>query len=517
MIVLFHKHNRVQSILETKTNQFLKLPNTNIVSTFFSLSKVYENKLIVWCEVDLKNYLNFDEFNTFFHHKLVMASFNTRQHNFLSDRIGYVEPLSPFIKINKYVKYPTWLMSADVGAINSSVVNLFIYKDYKKKPFEYVLNSMAKLGQQKGLFCYSNPFLITETLTRINKKSISKYGFFSFVKEHYKLSWVILAFFNVLIYEKKLFLISFLRVLFNSKKKKRAIELNHITALKKTHKVKNNFTIDVIIPTIGRKAYLYDVLKDLSRQTLLPVNVIIIEQNPDSESKTDLDYIENQIWPFKIKHKFIRKTGACHARNIGLAQVESDWVFLADDDIRFENTLLEIALEEMYLHTLKAATLKCLREQDADEERNTIQWGAFGSGCSIISKPISESVNFDVAFEHGFGEDIDYGMQIRNLGFDVGFLGMSKLKHLKAPVGGFRTRFLHPWGNDEIQPKPSPTVMLCKLKHNSKYQLKGYKTLLFLKFYGRQNKRNPISYFFSIKKRWNKSICVANELKKEIV
>jgi GT2 family glycosyltransferase len=47
--------------------------------------------------------------------------------------------------------------------------------------------------------------------------------------------------------------------------------------------VVGNKSIDVIIPTIGRKQYLYAVLQDCA-QTHLPVNVIIVEQNPQEDS-----------------------------------------------------------------------------------------------------------------------------------------------------------------------------------------------------------------------------------------
>jgi hypothetical protein len=57
-------------------------------------------------------------------------------------------------------------------------------------------------------------------------------------------------------------------------------------------------TIDVIIPTIGRKKFLYDVLKDLSVQTHLPKNAIIVEQNPTQGSQSELDFINNETWPF---------------------------------------------------------------------------------------------------------------------------------------------------------------------------------------------------------------------------
>jgi hypothetical protein len=45
----------------------------------------------------------------------------------------------------------------------------------------------------------------------------------------------------------------------------------------------------------------------------------------------------------------------------------------------------------------------------------------------------------------------------RNQGIDV--LCLEPKIILKAPVGGFRTKPKLAWENDEIQPKPSPTVM----------------------------------------------------------
>jgi hypothetical protein len=62
--------------------------------------------------------------------------------------------------------------------------------------------------------------------------------------------------------------------------------------------VVGNKSIDVIIPTIGRK---HAVLQDL-QQTHLPVNVIIVEQNPQEDSVSDLDFFNNQTWPLIIRH-----------------------------------------------------------------------------------------------------------------------------------------------------------------------------------------------------------------------
>ena len=120
-----------------------------------------------------------------------------------------------------------------------------------------------------------------------------------------------------------------------------------------------------------------------------------------------------------------------------------------------------------------------------------------------------------MAFEHGFGEDTDFGVQLRNKGVDIIYYPKVMLTHLKAPIGGFRFKRSHPWENEVIQPKPSPTVLLNWLFNNTKYQLLGYKTILFFKFYKDQDLKNPITYYRKFKKQWKQSVYWANKLKED--
>jgi GT2 family glycosyltransferase len=277
-------------------------------------------------------------------------------------------------------------------------------------------------------------------------------------------------------------------------------------------KVIGDKTIDVIIPTIGREKYLYDVLKDLAQQIHLPINVIIVEQNPQPNSQSELDYIENEVWPFIIKHTFTHQPGACNARNIALSQVESEWVFLADDDIRIERDFIFKTFKSILEYGVIAVTICCLQKGQVQILKSIFQWGTFGSGCSfVLSEPL-KSKRFNMGFEFGFGEDADFGMQLRNLGVDVLYIPNPEILHLKSPMGGFRTKPVLAWHSDTIQPKPSPTIMLFKLTHESKQQICGYKTSLFIKYYKHQSIKNPILYFQNYIKQWNKSVFWANEL-----
>lgn len=513
MIIILHKDDKVISVFNQNTRAEVESSRTDLVEVFFDIGKRYKNTLIVWCEDDLKEFINLSEFSTIFHHKLIMASYSTSDNYYIDDRIGYVES-SPFINVNKKVTYPTWLMSSCIGGVNSDVLSCYNHNDYKSETFSYVINSIAKKGMTEGLFCYSEPNLVIKNTFPLKSFKPSKYELFKFIKVHYRSRWAYLTFFNSLVYEKQLLVLPFLKSFFTSKKRSKPnFEHLNIAVNKKNNE---DISIDVIIPTIGRKQYLYNVLTDIANQTLLPKHVIIIEQNPDEGSKSDLDYLKTESWPFHIKHTFINKTGACNARNMALKQIESDWIFMADDDIRFEKDILETALNEMSDYGLNATTICCLRKGDKKNERLMLQWNTFGSGCSIVSKSIAEQIVFDTAFEHGFGEDGDYGMQIRNLGEDIGYISKLSLLHLKAPIGGFRTKVTQSWQEDIIQPKPSPTIMLFNLKNQTKKQILGYKTLLFIKFFSKQKNKNIFTYFFKMKKRWDRSMYWANKLKNSV-
>jgi hypothetical protein len=54
----------------------------------------------------------------------------------------------------------------------------------------------------------------------------------------------------------------------------------------------------MLLYPIGRKKYLYDVLKDLAKQ-IITTKVIIVEQNPVENSASNLDYLMTESWPLK--------------------------------------------------------------------------------------------------------------------------------------------------------------------------------------------------------------------------
>ncbi len=97
-------------------------------------------------------------------------------------------------------------------------------------------------------------------------------------------------------------------------------------------------------------------------------------------------------------------------------------------------------------------------------------------------------------YEFGFGEDGDFGVQLRNTGTDVFYFPKPDILHLKAPVGGFRTKPVLAWEKETLQPKPSPTVLLYQLKNLTLEQQRSEKVKLFMNFYKHQPIKNPLRY-----------------------
>jgi glycosyltransferase involved in cell wall biosynthesis len=403
-------------------------------------------------------------------------------------------------------------MSSSVGVIHASVLNAIGDTIVCEPDLDYYLSSLAKLCMPLGLLCYSEPQLLNSVEIIDSPATASSVTLFRFVKQHYKTRWVFLLALNLLLHERKILFYPFISALFSKRRFNNKINIDEIV-VQSSRVIADKGTIDVIIPTIGRKKYLYDVLKDFSKQTLLPQKIIIVEQNPEPFSKSELDYIETEQWPFEIQHIFTHQAGACNARNVALKQIKNKWVFFADDDIRIDGDFIEKTFENIEKFGVKVVSLCCLQEKEVPTFNTVFQWGSFGSGCSFVASDILKNCSFNLGYEFGYGEDSDFGMQLRNQGNDVLFLPEPSIFHLKAPVGGFRTKPILKWHNERIQPKPSPTVMLYLITHNTKQQILGYKTVLFFKFYKHQKSRNPFQYFAVFNKQWKQSVYWANQLK----
>jgi glycosyltransferase involved in cell wall biosynthesis len=512
MILLYHNGKDVVEMANANASDVATVEGQPIAMVLFEVAQAHPKELLLWCHQDLKEQFNRQEIGNLFHHHKLLLSYNPSNTPFLDENIGYIDA-SLFIQTNKQVPFATWQMSSAVGGIYAEVLLALNHKIPLDANFDYFLCSLAKLLMPKGLLCYSEPRLLKPHSKSVAPKT-SSYTLFRFVKQHYRTRWVFLLLLNLFLYERKFPILPFLFSLFYKNRSQTTINLDGIK-VQSSKKVIDKATVDVIIPTIGRKNYLHDVLKDFLKQTLLPNKIIIVEQNPEAGSTSELDYLSNEKWPFEIEHLFIHQAGACHARNLALNQTESEWVFLADDDNRFEPTLLSDIFSKIKQYGNLVVTTAYPQKNEIKKYTQVIQWPTFGAGNSFVRRDLLEQVRFNNGFEFGYGEDGDFGMQLRHQGQDVLYLPEPSILHLKAPVGGFRMKPTWQWQKDDIQPKPSPTIMLYQLLHTTPAQTKSYKTTLFFKYYRLQKIKNPLKYYTHFQKQWERSVFWANELKRQ--
>lgn len=431
-------------------------------------------------------------------HKALLVS----SANELNVSLGYVED-GPFIKLNNKVCYPTWIKGTAFLFLHAALINMLNDQLDKQTSFLYWINSLSKLTQSQGVFSYQAPVAASmEAFTTVN--------LYKFVKQHYKTRWTFLLLLCHIWYERRFPLYAFAKAQC-SKRRHLNIDIASLQQSMLGHDI-DDLDYDVIIPTMGRAAFLHDVIIDLSKQLVLPKKVIIVEQNADLISTTDLQFLNDTTWPFEIIHKFINKTGACNARNLAIGHTTASWILLFDDDARLQTHFSKHVQVALQRTNAKAMTFAYLQKGEKELQRTFKQWESFGSGCSIVHRDVIEKCSFDMALEHGYGEDVDYGMQIRNAGYDVIYAPQIQIVHLKAPVGGFRKPHIFPWASDAVQPKPSPQIMYHRTKNYSKEQLLGYKMVLFFKFYKSQSIKNPFVYFLHYRKMWIASLTWAKTL-----
>lgn len=508
MIIVYHIAGLVSTVEDDLGNpvSYHKKVATEVL---LECAKQFQEELIIWCNEQAREFIDLKDIKKLFYHRRLMLSYGDVTQPYFSKHMGYIED-SPFIKVNPAVTYPTWQMHSFIGGLQASVLNAITTKLDTNTTLDFFLNTLSRKLQQQGLICQSEPRLLKESSLASSQKATSK-ELYAFIKQNYKKRWLLFMLLMQARYEKTFSVFTMMGALFLEKKTALEIDFNKITWDSEL-KIGAPFTVDVVIPTLGRKKYLHNVLLDFKNQTHLPERIIIVEQNPEPHSKTALDYIASEEWPFETIHIFTHQTGACNARNLAITKSSADWVFLFDDDGRLDHNVLNEVRLTLEKTGALCINMSYLQTGEVETNKRIRQWPYFGSGCSLVHKSIINKASFDMALEHGYGEDVDFGMQIRNLGADVLYVPQIQITHLKAPTGGFRSVPTFPWKDEKIQPKPSPQIMYHRTKNTTKEQLRGYKWVLFFKYFRSQSIKNPFTYVRYYKKAWSSSRLWASKL-----
>lgn len=229
--------------------------------------------------------------------------------------------------------------------------------------------------------------------------------------------------------------------------------------------------ISVIVPTKNRIDVLLGCIKSLLRQSLLPDEVIILDQSDDAQELV----IRNSFTLGGISLVYIwdqRLSGLTAARNAGLRKAQGDIVVFLDDDVvldpEYMRSVVDVYLSDIYgniggvggiitnfkFSSRLAALSKFFCFGPWNNKYNFWYSGGkdllstqFLSGCNMsYRKHIVKGLSFDEWLTGPcIGEDLIFSYQVSRQ-YRLVMTPHAKLQHLVCPIGRNRERITRAMG-----------------------------------------------------------------------
>jgi glycosyltransferase involved in cell wall biosynthesis len=275
--------------------------------------------------------------------------------------------------------------------------------------------------------------------------------------------------------------------------------------------IQGNPQVSYIIPTMFRQEYTLQLLEDLSAQTYLPAEVVVIDATPE-ESRDERAY-SSKDYPFELIFRWQVSQGSCKARNEAIDLCHGDYIVFGDDDIRIPANFIENHIRFLQSNGVQACNGLDIRADHYTDGLNELSRKlndlnpllrragvalSFSNANSCVSRDLVLKLRGnDDNFDGGYGEDSDFGFRLFKQGAIALNNPYSVNLHLKPPSGGYRfwgiqakllgkSRKSVPWERGIpvglIKPIPSPTIMYGLLKNNTAVQRKEYTLKYFLRY-----------------------------------
>ena len=210
MIILYHKQGvirQVESKAFIESIDFKKWVGKKLVVGLLEIGDLYPEARLVWCRLELKEYLHLDLIPQILRHPLEMVSYRLEGDPFDFD-LDYID-YSTAVKVQKGVRYPTWKMSSTVGvAFGSLFKGLQIISSDQ---VDYFLNAIARNLQPDGLLCYQDPRLLKPNPPKIEEPLLGPQEVFRFIWGEVADKWAFFLFVSKVKFENKWAISAFLK------------------------------------------------------------------------------------------------------------------------------------------------------------------------------------------------------------------------------------------------------------------------------------------------------------------
>lgn len=103
--------------------------------------------------------------------------------------------------------------------------------------------------------------------------------------------------------------------------------------------------ICVITPTLRRPQEVQGLLENLSRQSVLPQELILVDGAPDEEKATE-ELVRARMHDYPFRVRYIRHGGGTAIqRNVGIEAARASFIAFVDDDVRLEEDFLAVMMK----------------------------------------------------------------------------------------------------------------------------------------------------------------------------
>lgn len=178
--------------------------------------------------------------------------------------------------------------------------------------------------------------------------------------------------------------------------------------------------VDICITTYNRNHRLIETIEKLSQQTIQSFNLII----NDDGSK---NLIDPNLYPEVTKYIWNKDNGYHRVSrfNESVALCVSPYIILLDDDSVPDNEFfLEEHIKALHIHEFSKGSIRFGNGKYATGWFSTANIGFRRSTVERIGL-------FDMHFDgHYGGEDVDYGIKLKNLGLDVFYNEKAQVNHV---------------------------------------------------------------------------------------
>lgn len=195
-------------------------------------------------------------------------------------------------------------------------------------------------------------------------------------------------------------------------------------------------TVSVVIPTVDRYEWLDTVLGQLAEQTMLPTEVIVVDQTDETERRP----VTAEGLPLEVI--IAPAPGQSTARNLALARATGDLILFVDDDDEIEPDLIarHVAVLEHRRVDVSSGVAPEPGDPPPTPEFSRFRVAdVFPTNNSMVRRDaLDRSGWFDPAFDHGVRADHELGTRLYLSGARMVLSPDIEVVHHRAPSGGLR-------------------------------------------------------------------------------